>query len=115
MVVGGLAFVLDVSTLRCGLGLGLHYLAAAGLGFLLGLLTNFILCVLWVWRGTQAKAAEDFLVFTIIGVAGLGLTELGMWAGVSQMKFSPMATKIGVAGLVLLWNFSLRKLLVFSN
>ena len=115
VVVGGLSFFVDWSILTQAVHLGLHYMVATALGFAGGLITNFLLCIFWIWRGTAAKSFKDFAMFTGVGVAGLGITELGMWIGVGVLGFGPSRAKIGVAGAVLFWNFTLRKILVFSR
>lgn len=111
--VGGVAFLVDFGVLTLALTLGAHHLLAAALGFSAGLVVCFALCVTWVWRGTQARGARDFLVFAVIGIVGFGLTLLGMWLGVDKLHLHPLLTKIVVSGFVLAWNFTLRKLFVF--
>lgn len=115
IVVGGLAFLIDWSILNQGVAFGFHYLVATAMGFVAGLVTNFLLCILWIWRGTQAKTLKDFGLFTAIGIVGLAWTELGMWIGVGLLDQKPSPTKVVVAGFVLIWNFTLRKFLVFSR
>lgn len=116
VVVGGLAFLVDFTLLTLGISWGLlDYRVATAIGFCAGLATNYTLCVLWVWRGAHKQTLKDFLIFTIIGVAGLGITELGMWIGVGLAGFGASPVKIVVAGVVLFWNFILRKFLVFSR
>lgn len=116
VVVGGLAFLVDWFLLTRGISWGhLTLSVATALGFCAGLATNYTLCVIWVWRGAHKQTLKDFLVFTIIGVAGLGITELGMWIGVGLAGFGASPVKIVVAGVVLFWNFILRKFLVFSR
>lgn len=113
VVVGGLAFVVDFFTLKLLLQSGAPYLMATTAAFLLGLVVCFSLSVLWVWRGTQARGARDFLLFSLIGVAGLGITVLGMWIGVDVLHFDPLHSKLALAAIVLAWNFTLRKFFVF--
>ncbi len=116
VVVGGLAFLVDWFLLTRGISWGhLSYPVATALGFCAGLITNYTLCILWVWRGAHKQTARDFFLFTAIGLAGLGITELGMWIGVGLAGFGASPVKIVVAGVVLFWNFILRKFLVFSR
>ena len=116
LAVGGLAFVVDWSLLTSTWKWGhLNYLAATSLGFFVGLIVNYVLCVFWVWRGTKKQTPKDFLVFSIIGLAGLAVTALGMKLGVDIAHFYPPTVKIAVAAVVLFWNFILRKFLVFSR
>lgn len=116
VVVGGVAFLVDVFLLTRSIAWwGFDYRLATALGFVTGLVCNYALCVLWVWRGTQARTLRDFVLFTTIGAAGLGLTELGMWIGVGLAGFSPTPVKFVVAIVVLFWNFVLRRFLVFNR
>jgi putative flippase GtrA len=69
--------------------------------------------VAWAWRGTHATSARDFLVFSLIGLAGLALTELLMHLAVGVAGMPPTLAKLPIVGLVFLWNFGLRRMLVF--
>jgi putative flippase GtrA len=114
-VVGALAFVCDWAVLRLCTGLGAHYLVATALGFLVGLSLNYSLCVAWVWRGTSATTWRDIAVFTLIGIGGLLLTEGLMRYAVESIGLAAPIAKLPVAGIVLLWNFGLRRRLVFFH
>lgn len=112
-IVGGAAFVVDYLVLNLALSAGSHYMVATLLGFMFGLLTNYTLCVLWVWRGTTARTMKDFLMFSAIGVGGLLLTAVLMWVSVELLHMDARFAKIYIAALVLIWNFALRRVLVF--
>jgi putative flippase GtrA len=113
LLVGGVAFGVDFALFSTALSAGLHYLPAVCIGFVGGLLTNYALCVIWVWRGTQARSLRDVLVFALVGVGGLALTSLGMWIGVDVMDAPERASRIVMAAVVLVWNFGLRRAFVF--
>ena len=51
----------------------------------------------------------------MVGLIGLGLTELGMYVGVFVFNWHYIVTKILVAALVLVWNYIGRKLFVFKG
>jgi len=114
-LVGALAFVVDWAILRLSIGLGAHYLVATALGFLAGLSLNYGLCVAWVWRGTNATTRRDIAVFTLIGIGGLLLTECLMRIAVESAGLAAPIAKLPVAGIVLLWNFGLRRHFVFFH
>ena len=121
--VGTSSFAVDFGTLvllkqlilpdwnGCGL-----YIATA-LGFIAGLVYNYILSLLFVFKAARGKSrsAGAFIVFAVIGVVGMALTELGMHVGVDALKIHYMIVKIFVAAAVFFWNYTARKLLVFRR
>ena len=125
VLVGGIAFVADSGILvlfrECifssGSKLDLGISTAAG--FVAGLIVNYILSVVFVFRRGEnknsGKSIKGFIAFAVIGVIGLGLTELGMYIGVWVFKWHYVLTKILVAGAVLVWNYVARKIIVFGK
>lgn len=123
-VVGGLAFVADFVSLVAAQELvfdrfswGVY--ASTVIGFIVGLAVNYILSLLFVF--TQAKDCGKgrsfgaFVVFGLIGLVGLGLTELGMWVGIEILTWNYMIVKVLVTGAVLFWNYLGRKVLIFGG
>lgn len=123
-VVGGLAFLSDIGTLVLAqellfrnFALGVYW--ATALGFAVGLTVNYALSLRFVFtqekdRG-KGRTVSAFLVFGLIGLLGLGWTELGMWVGVSALGGHYVPVKIVVTGAVLLWNYVGRKILIFNR
>ena len=124
-IVGGIAFLVDWGTLfifrefvfggweKGGL------FAATAVGFVAGLIVNYILSIVFVFRSSENKSSgksfKDFVVFAVIGVIGLGLTELGMYAGVYLLNWHYLIVKIVVTALVLIWNYAGRKIFIFNK
>lgn len=138
LVVGGASFLVDWGVLYltynyvfAGMGeaqlmlgsvvLGSwRLLLATAAGFVLGLVFNYILSLIWVFKSAKesnkGKTVGAFLIFAIIGIIGLLLTEAGMELGtrwVGQQYY--MVVKIFVAGVVLIWNYAARKILIFRE
>ena len=114
--VGGLAFLVDFGTLW-GLAhfAGIHYLLAAGAGFVLGLAVNYMLSVLWVFDTHRVSGRQlEFLLFAIIGLVGLGMTELFMYLFTDLGHVHYLLSKILTAILVYAWNFLARRFMLFS-
>ena len=113
--VGGGAFLVDFGTLALlHHAVGVHYLTAAAVGFSLGLVVNYAISVRWVFetRKLQRRWLE-FSAYGLIGVVGLGLNQLGIWGVTEHILSVPLAAKLVAAAIVLGWNFSARKFLLF--
>lgn len=114
--VGCLAFIVDFGLLFLFTDfVGMHYLLSASLSFVAGLLVNYIISKLWVFDKTSIKNGKlEFLVFALIGVIGLGLTELLMWFFTDVLGFFYMLSKILTTAIVYFWNFFARKYMIFK-
>jgi putative flippase GtrA len=115
LVVGGLAFVVDFALLYVLTEFaGLQYLISAAIAFLFGLVANYGLSRLWVFkRRTLKNGALEFGIFAVIGVMGLGSNEVIIWFEREKMHFHYMIAKAISAGILVIWNFSARKSVLF--
>jgi len=92
------------------------YLIAAPLGFGLGLAVIYLLSVRWVFRQRRlANARAEFALFALIGLAGMALNQLVVYAGVERLALSYEQAKLVSAGTVFSFNFVTRKLLLFTR
>ena len=121
VVVGGAAFVADLVVLVAVRELFLRsyawgVYAAAVIGFSAGLAVNYILSIKFCFtaaREGKGRTFGAFTLFAIICILGLVWTEVGMWLGVGVFEQNYIPVKIVVSGIVLLWNYTAKKLLVF--
>ena len=134
-VVGGVAFLFETGThwllwkflLKSETSLNTFIATAAG--FVVGLIVNYVLSILWVFttktQQKQGKTLKAFIVFTVVGLIGFGLKELLMYLG-AVISGVPLATfgdkpipyyasHIISAGIVLIWNYLGRKIFVFKK
>lgn len=117
LLVGGTAFVADAATLTFLTEIvSLHYLLSATAGFLIGLGVNYLLCIAWVFKH---RALEDrrheLVLFTLIGIAGLILNNLLLFALTDGAGLHYLISKVITAALVLVFNFLLRRQLLFTD
>ena len=112
-----LALLIDLATLSGLVRMaGVHYLVAAPLGFAAGLALIYVLSVRWVFAERRlADARIEFALFALIGLTGMGINELVIYAGVEQFALGPEQAKIPSAALVFCFNFATRKLLLFTR
>ncbi len=95
---------------------GVDYLAAAPIGFALGLATIYALSIRWVFRQRRLKDARaEFALFALIGLAGMALNQAVVYGGVELLGLSYELAKLASAGAVFCFNFASRKLLLFTR
>jgi len=105
---------------------------ATALGFIVGLVVNWLLSISFVFQDVtnkkESSSSKSFVIFTIIGVIGLAVTELGMHLGVSLipnfsifgidsflgLPIKEWMMKCIMTGIVLVWNYIARKKLIFK-
>lgn len=124
LIVGGSSFIVDSGTLYVFKMFilpnwnGLGVLIATAIGFITGLVFNYILSLYFVFTSEaqqkKGRTVKDFIIFAVIGIIGLILTELGMHLGANVLKFNFMLVKIVVAAIVLFWNYIARKVIIFK-
>ncbi len=113
--VGGVAFVIDFAALWFFTDMmGINYLYSAVIGFILGLLVNYFLSIYWVFGERKVKSArKEFIIFTVIGIIGLGVNELILWFFTDVRGVYYLHSKIIATGIVFIWNFVARKVVLF--
>lgn len=95
---------------------GVHYLAAAPAGFAFGIAVIYLLSTRWVFRERRlASARSEFVIFALIGVAGLLVNQLVIYVCVEYLATSYELAKLGSAAVVFGFNFSGRKLILFTR
>mgnify|MGYP004621867637 FL=1 len=137
-VVGGTAFLVETAThwllwkfVFTDTQSGVNIFIVTTIGFLVGLAVNYILSVVWVFttekQQKQGKTVKAFIIFALIGLVGYGIKVLLMYLGalcfgISYSDFSaetvPLqyyATHIISAGIVLVWNYIGRKVIIFRK
>ena len=124
VLVGGTAFVIDMSLLYLFKNYVFYNFVEIGvyistaLGFIGGLIYNYILSLVFVFENAKTrnkgKTIGAFIVFLLIGVAGLLLTEIGMYIGIQIFAINYLVVKILVSAVVLIWNYGIRKILIFK-
>jgi putative flippase GtrA len=115
--VCGLAFAVDFTALAVLTALlGLHYLPATLLAFLLGTGVNYGLSVCWVFKyRTVQNSGLEFGLFLLVGVVTLGVSLALMAALVDGLALPVLLAKCLVTAFTLVANFAGRRVLLFSR
>ena len=140
LLVGGIATVFDYAMwfvfftwiLPSSLvGETVASLVAVAMGFAIGLLVNWILSQVFVFRQVknkqEARSKKSFLIFTLVGIIGLIITEVGMLLAPHLPSFLIFGyksflghewkwwvMKVVMTCIVLVWNYLGRKILIFK-
>ena len=78
-LTGGVCFVVELAVLILLKGkLGIDTLIATPVAFLVSVILNYLLCVVWVFRGAKNHGAGAKAGFLVTSLIGLGLNELLM-------------------------------------
>lgn len=114
--VGGFAFIVDAGGLFVLTEYaGIYYLLSATISFILGLVVNYLLSTAWIFKKSKlSNRWTEFLIYSVIGVVGLGLNTLFLWLFTDCLHIYYMLSKIITATLVMLWNFFARKIILFK-
>ncbi len=95
---------------------GLHYLLAAAIGFSAGLFVAYALSIRFAFSQRRVDdARSEFLLFALVGVLGLVLTQALLQIFVDGFGQPVPVSKLMTAGFVFILNFGVRKLLLFTR
>jgi putative flippase GtrA len=115
-LVSGVALAADVGILVFTHDiLGQHYLLAATIGFLCGVVVNYALCVVWVFSASRfSSRTVEFLLTAGFATAGLAVNDFIMWSLVDKLAMSYLIAKLIAAVAVFVWNFMVRQYYVHA-
>jgi putative flippase GtrA len=115
LICGGIATLTDVGILFVLTHpLRVNYLVAAAFAFLSGMVVNYTLNTILVFK-SSGQIRKEFPLFALIGAGGLIWTEIILWVLVDKLEIYVMFAKIVAILLVLQWNFFMRKRFVFAE
>lgn len=86
--------------------IGVWYIAANTAGFALGVYINYTLSTIFVFKGQSTKTWSEFIIFTIIGLAGLAVSNITLYLTIDIMGLGGGISKIIAICSAFFWNFS---------
>ena len=129
-VVGGISALVDILALTFVIEIifksekePINMAVGTAVGFLLGLICNYLLSMIFVFTNEAQKEQnknkkQTFTIFALVGVIGLILTEIFMYFGMlvcSKEGFWYVLLSCVVKGIVLIWNYVGRKIFVYKG
>lgn len=111
-IVGGIAFIIDyLSLITCKEVFHLNTLLSAAIAFTISVIYNYIASVKWVFDVNKEKNEKtNFIIFIVLSIVGLIITEIIMWLGSDVMGISYLIVKIVATAIVMVFNFITRKM-----
>ena len=93
---------------------GLHYLVSNLLASAAGVTAAYVGSLLWVFKRRRLhNRAAEYVIFVIVGVGGLGVNEAVLWLLTDFAGLHYALSKIGASGLSFIFNYVVRKVLLF--
>lgn len=116
-VVGGIAFIIDYICLIISKEIfGLSVLLSAAIAFIISVIFNYVLSIKWVFNvNKEIDQKKNFIIFIVLSIIGLILTEIIMWFGTDIIKISYLIVKIFATAIVMVFNFITRKIFLERN
>jgi putative flippase GtrA len=115
LVVSVLALLVDVGLYELLIRqAGLHVVAAAIVGYVVGGVLQYVLCTVWVFPAAPGNHAAGFVAFTVLSLVGLGITCVVVYVLHDLGHVNELLAKLVAVGLAFTWNFLSRKYLLFK-
>ena len=113
IIVGGIATIIDYIIFFI-----LHELLKLGtlpsniISFSISVIYNYIASVKWVFDVKKDDPKKQFIIFIVLSIIGLLLNTAIVYVTVDIFKWYSMLCKIIATGIVMVFNFITRKLLL---
>lgn len=112
LVVGVLAFIIDYSVLLFLTEfVGILYLVAASISFLVSVIFNFCFSMRYVFDAKNKNTRQQFIIFITTSIIGLLLNEFGLWIFVENVGIDYKIAKLIMTAIVMVFNFAAKKIL----
>lgn len=111
-VVGVIAFGIDYGLfLLLTYVFGVEYLIASAISFIVATFFNFTASMRYVFAGKDGQTrTQQFVIFFVLSVIGLGLNQLLLWIFVSLLNLAAWLGKLVATAIVMVFNFVTRKI-----
>ena len=119
VIAGGAGFAVEIGALiLLKEKLGMDTLIATPIAFTISVIVNYLICVLWVFRGAREQNRKNQIAFFLTSAVGLALNEVLMllfrvaW-GEEKVLFTVFSfavslyvlNKVLATGIVMVWNY----------
>ncbi|MBQ2840999.1 MAG: GtrA family protein [Oscillospiraceae bacterium] len=110
-IVGVIAALIDLTVLTVLKEvMYIDVLTASAGAFAVSVIANYILSMLFVFKGGERNKLKEFLIFVAMSLGGLLLNQFIMWIGTEIMTAYYLWVKIFALVFVPIYNFITRKI-----
>lgn len=120
-MIGFSAFVLDFTLLKLGLWLGFYLLLANGFAVTFAIIYSYFMHRHFTFahragaNGYKIEARRQFMLFVVVSVCALALSELLIHTLVTRVGYSESISKVISSAVLFIWNYSFNRLLTFRT
>ena len=110
-IVGVIAALIDMGVLLyLKEVLGLDVMISSALAFSASVIANYILSMLFVFKGSEDNKGKEFIIFVALSIGGLGINQFIMWIGTEFLTVYYLWVKVFAMFFVPIYNFVTRKI-----
>ena len=115
LVVGGVATVTEWLMFFVLEKIAVHYMLATVIAYVISTFVNWLAGRVLVFKESKKAVIREIIEIYLASIVGL-LLNLGlMWLMVDAFDFNEMLSKIIATGIVFLYNFLIRKLVIYKQ
>ena len=110
-IVGIIATVIDFGVLMFLKEiLNIDVLISSALSFSTSVIANYILSMLFVFKGSENGKVKEFIIFVLLSIGGLLINQFIMWLGTMIPTVHYLCVKVFACIFVPIYNFVTRKI-----
>ena len=96
---------------------GILVMIATIMGFVSGLIINYIFSLVYVYKGENklARTKKGFLIFTLMSLIGVLIESIGVYIGYEIFNINEWIIKVVLIFVVLIFNYFTRKKFLFNE
>lgn len=116
MVVGGIATPVEWLLFYCFEDIfSWHYIVSTVLAYIIATFTNWAVGRILLFKKTEKGLLYEIAGIYAASVIGLLLNLAIMWIMVELLNINSMLSKITATGLVFIWNYLIRKKVIYKG
>ena len=114
-IVGGLATIVEWGAFYLLSSIfKLHYATATSLAFILSTGANWLVGRLILFRDSKQNTAKELVKIYMVSIIGLLMNITIMFITIEKIGIQRMNSKIIATGIVFIWNFVIRNLVIYK-